>query len=298
MGKGAIAEHAIGPFFCANLENFAYYGCRVSHTQLADRATGNLMHNSWRNWILTIVATIFVAATAGCNNSSTASNASPAPSPVATIAASPTGSGDDLATKFPGAPILKGKATVLMMVKGEAITLELDGDNAPVTAGNFADLISKNVYDGLIFHRVVRQPSPFVAQGGDPKSKDPNVPIEQLGQSGYLDASGQERRIPLEIKPASSAKTIYGMTFEQASLSDKPKLTHKRGALAMARSADPNSASSQFYITLADVSFLDGNYAVFGYVTQGMDVVDKIQQGDRIDSVKITQGAENLKAGK
>jgi cyclophilin family peptidyl-prolyl cis-trans isomerase len=222
MGKGAIAEHAIGPFFCANLENFAYYGCRVSHTQLADRATGNLMHNSWRNWILTIVATIFVAATAGCNNSSTASNASPAPSPVATIAASPTGSGDDLATKFPGAPILKGKATVLMMVKGEAITLELDGDNAPVTAGNFADLISKNVYDGLIFHRVVRQPSPFVAQGGDPKSKDPNVPIEQLGQSGYLDASGQERRIPLEIKPASSAKTIYGMTFEQASLSDKP----------------------------------------------------------------------------
>lgn len=260
------------------------------------------MHNSWRNWILTIVATIFVAATAGCNNSSNASNANPstAPSPVATIAASPTAStaGDDLATKFPGAPILKGKATVLMMVKGEAITLELDGDNAPVTAGNFADLISKNVYDGLIFHRVVRQPSPFVAQGGDPKSKDPNVPIEQLGQSGYLDASGQERRIPLEIKPASSAKTVYGMTFEQASLSEKPKLTHKRGALAMARSADPNSASSQFYITLADVAFLDGSYAVFGYVTQGMDVVDKIQQGDRIDSVKITQGAENLKAGK
>jgi peptidyl-prolyl cis-trans isomerase B (cyclophilin B) len=260
------------------------------------------MHNSWRNWILTIVATIFVAATAGCNNSSNASNTNPTPSPVATIAASPTPSssaaGDDLATKFPGAPILKGKATVLMMVKGEAITLELDGENAPVTAGNFADLISKGVYDGLIFHRVVRQPSPFVAQGGDPKSKDPNVPMEQLGQSGYLDASGQERRIPLEIKPASSAKTVYGMTFEQASLSEKPKLTHKRGALAMARSADPNSASSQFYITLADVSFLDGNYAVFGYVTQGMDVVDKIQQGDRIDSVKITQGAENLKAGK
>jgi peptidyl-prolyl cis-trans isomerase B (cyclophilin B) len=294
----------MGPFFCAKVENFAYHGCRVSHTQLADPATGNLMHNSWRNWILTIVATIFVAATAGCNNSSNASNASSTPSPVATIAASPAsptasaGAGDDLAAKFPGAPILKGKATVLMMVKGEAITLELDGENAPVTAGNFADLISKNVYDGLIFHRVVRQPSPFVAQGGDPKSKDPNVPIEQLGQSGYLDASGQERRIPLEIKPASSAKTVYGMTFEQASLSEKPKLTHKRGALAMARSADPNSASSQFYITLADVSFLDGNYAVFGYVTQGMDVVDKIQQGDRIDSVKITQGADNLKAGK
>jgi peptidyl-prolyl cis-trans isomerase B (cyclophilin B) len=63
----------------------------------------------------------------------------------------------------------------------------------------------------------------------------------------------------------------------------------------MARSQQPDSASSQFYIALADLSFLDGNYAVFGSVTNGMDVVDKIQQGDRIESAKVTQGLENLK---
>jgi peptidyl-prolyl cis-trans isomerase B (cyclophilin B) len=65
----------------------------------------------------------------------------------------------------------------------------------------------------------------------------------------------------------------------------------------MARSAQPDSASSQFYFTLAELPFLDGSYAVFGYVTQGMDVVDKIQQGDRIESAKVTQGIENLRLG-
>jgi peptidyl-prolyl cis-trans isomerase B (cyclophilin B) len=63
----------------------------------------------------------------------------------------------------------------------------------------------------------------------------------------------------------------------------------------MARSQAPDSASAQFYFALADLAFLDGNYAVFGNVTQGLDVVNKIQQGDRIDSAKVTQGAENLK---
>jgi peptidyl-prolyl cis-trans isomerase B (cyclophilin B) len=63
----------------------------------------------------------------------------------------------------------------------------------------------------------------------------------------------------------------------------------------MARSQLPNSASSQFYITLADVPFLDGSYAVFGYVTSGMDVVDAVQQGDTIESARVIEGAENLK---
>jgi peptidyl-prolyl cis-trans isomerase B (cyclophilin B) len=63
----------------------------------------------------------------------------------------------------------------------------------------------------------------------------------------------------------------------------------------MARSSMPDSASSQFYIALTDLQFLDGDYAVFGYVTEGMDVVDKIQQGDRIDSAEVTDGIKNLK---
>jgi peptidyl-prolyl cis-trans isomerase B (cyclophilin B) len=80
-----------------------------------------------------------------------------------------------------------------------------------------------------------------------------------------------------------------------ARISQPPALPHTKGAVAMARSQDPDSASSQFYFALDDLSFLDGNYAVFGYVTAGMNVVDQIQQGDRIESAKVTQGAENLK---
>ena len=142
---------------------------------------------------------------------------------------------------------------------------------------------------------MIRQPQPFVVQGGDPQGRDPNVPIEQLGRGGYIDpATSRDRLIPLEIK-TSSGKMIYGKTFDMASISEKPKLLHTRGVLSMARSEDPDSASSQFYVTLTDLSSLDGKYAVFGTVTQGMDVVDKIQQGDRIDSARVTQGLENLK---
>jgi len=194
-------------------------------------------------------------------------------------------------------PVLEGKATVVMTVKGSPITIEVDGTNAPITAGNFVDLVNRGVYDGLVFHRVVRQPQPFVVQGGDPQSKDPN-PRQPLGTGGFIDPkTGTERYIPLEIKPEEAEAPIYGQTLETAGVSGSPELKHTRGAVAMARSQQPDSASSQFYIALADLTFLDGNYAVFGYVTNGMNVVDQIQQGDRIESAKVTQGLENLKNG-
>ncbi|RUS97666.1 hypothetical protein DSM107003_15410 [Trichormus variabilis SAG 1403-4b] len=178
-----------------------------------------------------------------------------------------------------------------MTVKGSPITIEVDGTNAPITAGNFVDLVQKGVYDGLVFHRVVRDPQPFVAQGGDPQGKDTNFPSDRLGTGGYIDPKTKtERRIPLEIKPEGANEPVYSKTITQ-----KPVLTHKQGAIAMARSQPADSASSQFYFTLADQGFLDGSYAVFGNVTQGFDVVNNIQQGDRIDSAKVTQGAENLK---
>ncbi|MBW4556909.1 MAG: peptidylprolyl isomerase [Trichormus sp. ATA11-4-KO1] len=193
-------------------------------------------------------------------------------------------------------PRLEGKATVVMMVKGSPITIEVDGTNAPITAGNFVDLVQKGVYDGLVFHRVVREPQPFVVQGGDPQSKDPKVPANRLGTGGYSDPkTGNQRYIPLEIKPEGEANPVYGKTLESAGVTKPPQLQHKLGAVAMARSQMPDSASSQFYFALADLAFLDGNYAVFGNVTEGFDVVNKIQQGDRIDSAKVTQGAENLK---
>ncbi|WP_017306905.1 peptidylprolyl isomerase [Spirulina subsalsa] len=193
-------------------------------------------------------------------------------------------------------PRLEGKATVVMTVKGSPITIEVDGENAPITAGNFVDLVSRGVYDNLVFHRVVRDPQPFVVQGGDPQGKNPNVSVNQLGTGSFVDPdSGRPRYIPLEIKPQGADEPLYSKTFKQARVSGAPVLNHTRGAVAMARSQMPDSASAQFYFALADLSFLDGDYAVFGYVTEGMDVVDGIQQGDRIDSARVTAGAENLK---
>lgn len=194
-----------------------------------------------------------------------------------------------------GLPVLEGSATVTMTVNGEEIVIEVDGEHAPVTAGNFVDLVQRGVYDGLVFHRVVKEPDPFVVQGGDPKSADPDVPPQALGSGSFIDPETDEPRlIPLEIQPEGADMPIYNQTFEQAQVTEPPVLTHTRGAVAMARSQRVDSASAQFYITLADHSFLDGSYAVFGYVTAGMEAVDNIEQGDVIESAQVTAGADNL----
>jgi len=234
---------------------------------------------------------IFALTLGGCTSGIESSNTSPTSAATTSTqtVSKPT------SESIPGMkdlPRLEGKATVVMTVNGAPITIELDGINAPITAGNFVDLVQKGVYDGLVFHRVVRDPQPFVAQGGDPQGKDPKFPTTRLGTGGYINPkTGSERRIPLEIKPKGANEPIYSKT-----ITDKPELQHKQGAIAMARSQMPDSASSQFYFALADLSFLDGNYAVFGNVTEGFDVVNNIKQGDRIESAKVTQGAENLKS--
>lgn len=249
---------------------------------------------------LLIVGALFVA---GCGNSP-AANSTPTPNPASgesiSLSSSPSASGSGAAvaasSQFNNLPRLLGKATVVMTVKGAPITIELDGTNAPITAGNFVDLVQKGVYDGLVFHRVVREPQPFVVQGGDPQSKDPKFPARKLGSGGFIDPkTSTERRIPLEIKVKGVASPTYSTILEQAG-AQKPVLVHSRGAVAMARSQSPDSASSQFYFSLTDAPFLDGGYAVFGYVKQGMDVVDKIEQGDRIEKATVTQGLENFKA--
>ncbi len=236
----------------------------------------------------------------GCTSNTTSSSTSPEATATSATTTSATTSAKTVSATtsesvpgLKGLPRLEGKATVVMIVKGAPIEMEIDGINAPITAGNFVDLVQKGVYDGLVFHRVVRDPQPFVVQGGDPQGKNPKFPKDRLGTGGYIDAkTGSERRIPLEIKPKGADKPIYSKT-----ITEQPALQHKQGAIAMARSQSPDSASSQFYFALADLSFLDGNYAVFGHVTKGFDVVNKIQQGDRIKSAKVTQGAENLKIG-
>ncbi|MGK7901129.1 MAG: peptidylprolyl isomerase [Hormoscilla sp.] len=240
------------------------------------------MHKEAKRWlsILLVIAALLMA---GCMSQATSTSQA-------------TGQAFD--GENSNLPRLLGKATVEMVVEGKdsPIIINLDGTQAPITAGNFVDLVDGGVYDGIVFHRVIREPQPFVVQGGDPQSKDPNFSLERLGTGSYIDpATSKERYIPLEITPQGSEEPVYSQTFKSAGILVKPVLKHTRGAVAMARSAYPDSASSQFYFALADLPFLDGDYAVFGYVTEGMDVVDSIVQGDRIKYARVIQGLKNLK---
>ena len=144
---------------------------------------------------------------------------------------------------------VKMKIAVIETGKG-MIKAELYTEKAPITTKNFIELANSGFYDGLTFHRV--EPG-FVVQGGDPKGDG---------------TGGSEKSIPLEISQ---------------------ELKHAKGALGMARSQDPNSASSQFYITLAPTPFLDGNYAVFGKVIEGMEVAEQINIGDKMNKVYIIE---------
>ena len=123
------------------------------------------------------------------------------------------------------------------------IELELQNDIAPGHVKNFKDLAGKGFYDGTTFHRVIPG---FMIQGGDPNTKSDDRSTHGMGGPGY---------------------TI------KAEFSSTP---HTRGVLSMARSQDPDSAGSQFFVVVKDSSFLDNQYTVFGRVTKGMDVVDKI----------------------
>ena len=187
-----------------------------------------------------------------------------------------------------GSPCLQGKATVQLTTSKGVITLELDGDAAPVTAGNFLDLVKRGTYNGTVFHRVVRDPVPFVVQGGDPASSDPSTPKSQYGTGSFVDPStGQARFVPLELAFKGEDQPRYGRVVSNPTELLQLKLSHERGALAMARSQAPDSASAQFYIALKPLPELDGRYSVFGRVSEGLDVVDAIRQDDTIKKATV-----------
>lgn len=172
------------------------------------------------------------------------------------------------------------KATITISTSKGDFTVEVDGTAAPLTSGNFVDLVERGIYDGTIFHRVIPG---FVAQGGDPVSADPRTPPSRFGTGGFMDPStGQERQIPLEIALTGEEQPRYGQLLTEPGLRDRLKLRHEQGAIAMARSQLPNSASAQFYVALEDLPHLDGSYAVFGRVIAGMDVVSQLENGDRL----------------
>jgi len=135
--------------------------------------------------------------------------------------------------------VIKAKIT---MEGGAAITLELYPDLAPKTVENFVNLANEGFYDGLIFHRVI---AGFMIQGGDPTG---------TGMGGSEE----------EIKGEFAANGVNN------------PISHKRGVISMARTQIPDSASSQFFICHADATFLDGQYAAFGHVVEGIEVVDEI----------------------
>ena len=154
-------------------------------------------------------------------------------------------------SKAPAAPaapaedageIIESCTAIIEIENYGSITLALDGKAAPITVKNFVELAESGFYNGLTFHRIM---SGFMMQGGDP-----------LGNG----TGGSDNKIKGE--------------FKQNGVNNP--LSHTRGAISMARSNQPDSASSQFFIVHADSTFLDGAYAAFGYVTEGIEVVDKV----------------------
>lgn len=139
--------------------------------------------------------------------------------------------------------LLSGLHHVEITVKDYGvIKLELDADEAPITVTNFVQLAQSGFYDGLTFHRIM---DGFMIQGGDPTG------------TGF----------------GGSSKTIKG-EFSQNGVQNS--ISHAEGVISMARAQDPDSASSQFFITVADAKFLDSAYAGFGHVTEGMEIAKKI----------------------
>ena len=139
----------------------------------------------------------------------------------------------------------------ITMESGKSMVIKLDPENAPITVRNFQKLVGEGFYNGLIFHRVI---AGFMVQGGDPTG---------TGMSGSKD----------KIKGEFLLNGV------------RNTLSHKRGVISMARTNVPDSASSQFFICHADATFLDGQYAAFGKVVEGIDVVDDIAAAptDRMD---------------
>ena len=193
-------------------------------------------------------------------------------------------------------PCLSGTAVVELVTSRGPVQIRLNGKEAPLTAGNFVDLVRRGAYNGTVFHRVVREPVPFVVQGGDPASADPKTPVGQYGTGSFIDPStGEARLIPLEIKRKDEPQPHYGEPLTSPVATRQLALTHERGAVAMARSDDPNSASAQFYVALEALPELDGRYAVFGRVTRGMEVIDAIQQGDKLVKARVIEGGTLVK---
>ena len=168
-------------------------------------------------------------------------------------------------------PVMGDEVAVFDTSKG-IIRARLDGAGAPIHVANFCELASSGFYDDLKFHRYVPG---FVIQGGCPNTRDMTsdmVASGRRGPSGMPGTGGPGYRIRQEF-------------------TTNPNNSHVDGALAMARSQDPNSAGSQFYFCLGPQHGLDSGYTVFGTTIEGMDVIARLRAGDVINSIRIEHSA-------
>lgn len=190
-------------------------------------------------------------------------------------------------------PQLLGRAKVEVETTQGNLIIVVDGYSAPVTGGNFVDLVERKFYDGLPF---IRAEDYYVLQTGDPEGE----------AEGFIDPETNEyRAIPLEILVKGESEPLYGFTTEDVGMYlAQPVLPFNAyGAVALARpSTDPNGGSSQFFffkfdteVTPPGYNLMDGRFAVFGYVTEGAEVLEKLTAEDKIISARVIEGKENLK---
>lgn len=169
--------------------------------------------------------------------------------------------------KMPKYRVMGDEVATLITTKG-TIRVRLDGDGAPIHVANFCELATSGFYDGTKFHRYVPG---FVIQGGDPNTRSmtsADVAAGKPGPDGRPGTGGPGYRIREEF-------------------STNPRNSHDDGALAMARSQNPNSAGSQFYFCLGAQHGLDSGYTVFGQTVEGRDVIESLRSGDVLESVTI-----------
>jgi len=167
-----------------------------------------------------------------------------------------------------------GQETAVIKTSKGDITVKFYGTDAPIHVGNFVELVRKGFYDGTKFHRYVPG---FVIQGGDPATQD-------ASSEDVAAADGSPN------SPYGKGGPGYQIRGEFDATANPNQ--HVEGALAMARSSNPDSAGSQFYFTLAPTHELDGSYTVFGIVTEGLDVVKDLRAGDVLESVTLSGTTE------
>ena len=200
----------------------------------------------------------------------------------------------EIPAEFDDLPRLLGRATVnINTTKGE-MTAIIDGYNAPLTGGAFIDLVTKDFYNDLPINRAEEF---FVLQTGDPKGKD----------IGYVDPdTNKERNVPLEIRVPGEEKTFYNETFEDLGFyTETPTLPFATlGTLGWSHSSsEVGDGSSQFFFFLYEAelnpagrNLIDGRNAAFGYVIEGFDILEELTMEDKIISINVVKGEQNLKA--